>query len=162
MTLTMRVIPRSGQQNQKLRESGLPPHVEQMCMDWGHWVATRKFIAQPPPKCIIGKLRTPAATFVEPPDVKLDSDIAAFNLALRAQPKIAQSVVYAMYALPLITKKRVYVKRIAGELGVSRATVYRMRDSAAKRAYDIHADIAKEAGSFLDGKLSQFLRQQIR
>lgn len=150
MTITMRVIPRRmaapapATKSTEPERGDLPGDVEQMCLDWGRWVASRRMLAPPPLRSVLGQLRSAASTAKEPPNVRFDAAVAAFHLALKVQPEPAQAAVYAMYAIPAITRQRVHVKRIAEALGVSRRTVYRLADAASTKAYRAHFAVLDE------------------
>ena len=114
----------------------LPEDVDNMCREWGAWVATRRLAAPRPIGSVIGRLRTASATGQDGgPRVALNQHAAAFHCALLAQDERGLAVLWGMYALPA-QGVRVPVKRLADALGIHRATVYRVRDEVATRAYN--------------------------
>jgi hypothetical protein len=116
-------------------QARLPPHIDEMCRDWGHWVATRRLAAPRPLGSVLGRLRTATSTAPgEGPRVRLDQHLAAFHCALQAQDERGVSVLWAMYALPA-QGVRLPVRRVAEALHMDRSTAYRLRDRVATAAY---------------------------
>lgn len=117
-------------------ERGLAVEVADMCHEWGQWVATRRLAAPRPLGSVLGRLRTVSAAGAgEGPYLRLDAHVAAFHVALQAQEERARAVLWGLYALPLVARQRVPVKRLADALGMSRRHVYRVRNDAATQAY---------------------------
>jgi hypothetical protein len=127
----------------------LPAHIDSLCHEWGTWVATRRLAAPRPLGSVLWQLRVTTGGLSEGPRMRLDAHVAAFHTALQAQDERAQSVLYGLYALPLIAHRRIPVKRLASALRMHRATVYRVRDDAATRAYNARLAVLDAAAHCL-------------
>jgi hypothetical protein len=113
----------------------LPAHIDEMCRDWGAWVATRRLAAPRPLGSVLGRLRTASSAAPgEGPRVRLDQHCAAFHCALQSQDERGVSVLWALYALPA-QGLRLPVRRVAEALHMDRSTAYRLRDRVALAAY---------------------------
>lgn len=133
-------------------DRGLPSAVADMCHEWGRWVATRRVAAPRPLGSVLGRLRTISPTGTsDGPHLRLDADLAAFHMALQVQDERSQAVLYGLYALPLIAHCRVPAKQLAEQLGIGRATLYRVRNEAATLAFNGRNAVIEAQHQLLSG-----------
>ena len=123
---------------------GMPPGDQQdlhvLCEAWSSWCRTRKLYVKPSlPPSILGRLRTKSSTArTGGPDAIASAELAAFHLAFLGQPEDALD--RRVFWLHYFWRVR-NVKMAADELGVSRATWYRLVQEFRARVYRSSRDI---------------------
>jgi|GEM_PF-2799365 len=114
--------------------------LDALCEAWSAWCRTRKLYVKPSvPPSILGRLRTKSSTArTGGPDAIASAELAAFHLAFLGQPEDALD--RKVFWLHYFWRVR-NVKMAADELGVSRASWYRMVQDFRTRVYRSSRDI---------------------
>lgn len=111
-------------------------HIEAMCNAWVAWSRTRRYYGPPPLSAgVLGKLtRKGGPRRAGGPDAFCSAELAAFNLAVQAQPDDTERKVFLLHHLYAVAD----IKVAAAALGISKATWYRMLHRFEARAYAAH------------------------
>ena len=111
----------------------LPGEVDWLCIRWAAWCKTRKYYGAPDARLlpVLGRLRIKSTARDPGPGIAAGADLARFHQAVTGLDDRGRLVLEAYYIHRLRP-----IKLVASALGVSHKTFYRVRNDAAKAAYE--------------------------
>ncbi len=117
-------------------------HLHLLSERWSAWVETRRYFAPPPlGDSLIGKLGRPRrAVFDRQAVAECSPELQAFHLAILSQPDDTSRRVFLLHYLYRVRN----IKRAATELGIGRASWYRLLREFQERCYAGAGAIMKE------------------